>query len=73
MFTQNISMTATSQVKMQIGDLVRFKKRYLFTRPKYEEKLGIILDENPKYYFVSWIGDKEPYVCERKHALELAK
>lgn len=68
---------------MKIGDLVRFKKLYYDGRSLpglnadhssfYTSKLGIILDESPKYYFVSWIGDKQPYVCERKHALELAK
>lgn len=66
---------------MKIGDLVRFKKTYydgrivrrLNNSSFYCSKLGVILDENPKYYFVSWIGDKEPYVCERKHALELVK
>ncbi len=66
---------------MKIGDLVRFKKSYYVGRPLpglnnssfYASKLGIIVDENPKYYFVSWIGDKEPCVCELKHALELVK
>ena len=66
---------------MKIGDLVRFKKSYYDGRSLpglnydyfYTSKLGIIVDENPKYYFVSWIGEKEPYVCELKHALELVK
>ena len=65
---------------MKIGDLVKYSEEATKNRlaavyggHNVSEWLGVIVDENPKYYFVSWIGDKEPYVCERKHALELVK
>lgn len=64
-------------MNLQVGDLVRYKKKYLDNRFSLYvsecSKLGIILDENPKYYFVNWIGYNQPYVCEPKNALELAK
>lgn len=58
---------------MKVGDLVKYKKGQWHTQPNCPERLGIIIDENPKYYFVSWIGDNWRYFCERKNALELAK
>lgn len=63
---------------MKVGDLVRYDEEMFSRRGDLafdSSWLGVVIDENPKYYFVIWMNrnhsNSKSGVCELKNLLKL--
>ena len=59
--------------KIKIGDLVEWTEKQCPRGSVSEKELGVVVDENHRYYFVRWSHRAEPLLATNKDYVQPAR